>query len=352
VTGIKQIITRTGLNSLYFTGAHIVARPFIGGAGAILMLQHVRPPRPDRFQPNRLFEVTPRFLGRLVRGLRRSGLDWISLDEMHRRMTERNFSRRFVCLTFDDGYRDVLQFAYPILKELRVPFAIYVPSSFPDGLGELWWLALEAVIAGNDRIGLVINGRDRKFDCQTVNEKRALYHELYWWLRNQSTEKEMRDIVRKLAAFYQVDLAAFCAEQCMDWPELAQLAADPLVTLGARTVSHPILAKLPQDTAASEMELSRSVIEAALGMKPAHLSYPFGDRAACGAREFEAAAELGFKTAVTARTGVVFASHRQRMTALPRIPVDSAYQRIRYLRVLLSGAGTALWNGFHRVDAT
>ena len=110
---------------------------------------------------------------------------------MHRRLTEGDFSRRFVCLTFDDGYRDTLQWAYPILKEAGVPFAVYVPTSFPDRLGELWWLVLEAVIARNDRIGLVIEGRDRKFDCGTVAEKRALYDELYWWLRAQPTRSRI-----------------------------------------------------------------------------------------------------------------------------------------------------------------
>jgi peptidoglycan/xylan/chitin deacetylase (PgdA/CDA1 family) len=329
-----------------------VSRPFFGGVGAILMLQHVRPPRSDRFQPNRSFEVTPRFFGRLVRALRRSRLDLISLDEMHRRMIEGDFSRRFVCITFDDAYRDVLQWAYPILKDADAPFAIYVPTSFPDRLGELWWLALEAVIARNDRIGLVINGRDRKFDCETVAEKRTLYHDFYWWLRNRSTEAEMRDVVRRLAAFYQVDVAAFCKEVCLDWSELDQLAADPLVTIGAHTVNHPILGRLAKDAARSEIELGGSVIESALTVRPAHLSYPYGDRAACGTRDFELAAELGFKTAVTSRAGVLFAGHRQRMTALPRIPVDGEYQRMRYLRVLMSGTGSALWNGLRRTDMT
>jgi peptidoglycan/xylan/chitin deacetylase (PgdA/CDA1 family) len=348
---IRQAIIRGGLESLYFSGAHIVSRPFVGGVGAILALHHVRPPRPDRFQPNRLLEVTPRFLRRLVRGLRRSGLEFISLDEMHRRMVEGDFARRFVCLTFDDAYRDTLRWAYPVLKDAGAPFAIYVPTSFPDRLGELWWIALEAVIARNNRIALVIDGRDRKFDCRTVAEKQALFNELYRWLRDRSTESEMREVVRRLAAFYQVDIAKFCAELCMDWSELAQLATDPLVTVGAHTVSHPILLRLPRQAARSEMDLSRSVIEAALAVRPAHLSYPFGDRAASAAREFELAAELGFKTAVTARPGVLFPQHSQCMTALPRIAVDGNYQRMRYLRVLLSGAATALWNGFRRVDA-
>ncbi len=348
---IKHTIIRGGLECMYFSGAHIVSRLLVGGVGAILSLHHVRPPRFDRFQPNRFLEVTPQFLARLVRALRQSGLEFVGLDEMHRRMVEADFTRRFVCLTFDDAYRDTLLFANPILKEAGVPFAVYVPTSFPDRLGELWWLALEAVIARNNRIALTIDGRDRKFDCRTVADKQTLYRELYQWLRERSTETEVRDIVRKLAAFYQVDIAAFCEEQCMDWNELAQLAADPLVTIGAHTVNHPNLRKLTKEAARSEMDLSRSVIEAALGARPAHLAYPFGDRVASATREFELAAELGFKTAVTTRPGVLFRAHRQNMMALPRFLVDGNYQRVRYLRVLLSGAPTALWNGFSRVNA-
>jgi peptidoglycan/xylan/chitin deacetylase (PgdA/CDA1 family) len=351
VAGLRQTIIRSGLESLYFTGAHIALRSFVEGVGAILTLHHVRPPRPGRFQPNRLLEVTPRFLTRVVKGLRRSGVDLISLDEMHRRMTEGDFSRRFVCLTFDDGYRDTLQWAYPVLKEAEVPFAVYVPTSFPDRLGELWWLALEAVIARNSRVGLVIDGRDCKFDCRTVAEKRALFDELYWWLRGRPTEAELRGVVRNLAAFYHVDIATFCSELCMSWTELAQLASDPLVTIGAHTVNHPMLAKLPKEAARSEIDLSRSVIEAALAVKPQHLSYPFGDRASSAAREFEIAAELGFKTAVTTRPGVLFAEHSQCMTALPRISLNGDFQRMRYVRVLLSGTATAMWNGFRRLDA-
>jgi peptidoglycan/xylan/chitin deacetylase (PgdA/CDA1 family) len=308
----------------------------------------VRPPRPDRFQPNRLLEITPRFLARVVRLLRRSRVDVISLDEMHRRMTEGDFRRRFVCLTFDDGYRDILQHAYPILKAAGMPFTVYVPTSFPDRLGELWWLVLEAVIARNERVGLVIGGKNRTFDCGTVAEKRALFEELYWWLRSQPTETELRAIIRNLAACYQVDVAAFCKDLCMDWRELAELAADPLVTIGAHTVNHPMLAKLPRKAAYSELELGRSVIDAALGKRPEHVSYPFGDSNSAGAREFEFAHQLGFKTGVTTRPDVISRKHQTQLLALPRISLNGEYQQLRYVRVLLSGSATAMWNGFRR----
>jgi peptidoglycan/xylan/chitin deacetylase (PgdA/CDA1 family) len=351
VAAFRPTLIRGGLESLYFTGAHYLLKPLVGGVGAILTMHHVRPGKAGRFQPNRLLEVTPRFFTRVVQDLRRAGLDLISLDEMHRRLTQGDFARRFVCLTFDDGYRDTLQVAYPILKAEGAPFAVYVATSFPDRLGELWWLALEAVIAKNKRIGLSIDGRNRTFDCTTIAEKRWLYEELYWWLRARPTEMEMRQLIRDLAGCFGVDIAAFCKELCMGWEELAELAADPLVTIGAHTVNHPMLAKLPAKTMRSEMDLSRSVIEAALAKRPAHFSFPIGDRTSAGPREFAAAAELGFKTAVTTRPGVLFPEHRNQLTGLPRISLNGEYQRLRYVRVLLSGSATAMWNGFRRLEA-
>ena len=137
-----------------------------------------------------------------------------------------------------------------------------------------------------------------------------------------------------------------------DWEEIAELAADPLVTIGAHTVNHPMLKKVPNDAAVrAEMEMSRSVLEAALGKRPEHLAYPVGDATSAGPREFRIAAELGFKTAVTTRPGVLFKEHRDHLTALPRISVNGEFQQQRYLKVLMSGAATAMWNGFRRVNA-
>jgi peptidoglycan/xylan/chitin deacetylase (PgdA/CDA1 family) len=348
---LKKTVIRAGLETLYFSGAHALMRPFVGGVGAIVTLHHVRPRRPDAFQPNLLLEITPRFLEKVVRKLRRAQLDLISLDEMHRRLKEGEFKRRFVCVTIDDGYRDTLRWAYPILKAENVPFAVYIPTSFPDRIGELWWLAIEAVVARNSRITLLIDDRERGFECATLEEKHHVFDQLYRWVRSFRTEDELRRVVRDLSVRYQVDIAAFCEELCMNWQELGQLAADPLVTIGAHTVNHVMLAKTPERQARAEMAMSRSVIEASLALRPDHLSYPVGDATSAGPREFRIAAELGFKTAVTTRPGVLFPEHGAHLTALPRISLNGEFQQSRYLGVLLSGAATAMWNGFRRVDA-
>lgn len=349
---MKKTIIRSGLETLYFTGAHRLLRPALGGVGAILTLHHVRPPRPDAFQPNRLLEITPKFFERALRLIKRARVDVISIDEMHRRYIAGEFKRRFVVLTFDDGYKDIKEWAYPLLKKYEMPFTLYIPTSFPDQLGELWWLGLEAAIAQNSRIGLTINGEHRYFDCVTVSQKRELYDEVYGYLRSLKTEKELRAIVRELCAYHKVDLAAFCRDLSMTWGEIAEMADDPLVTIGAHTVSHSMLKKLPDDASVrAEMEQSRAVLEAALGKRPEHLAYPVGDPTSAGPREFRIAAELGFKTAVTTRPGVLFKAHRDHLMALPRISVNGEFQRPRYLKVLMSGAATAMWNGFRRVNA-
>jgi peptidoglycan/xylan/chitin deacetylase (PgdA/CDA1 family) len=339
------------LETLYFSGAHRFLSYFYEGVGAILTLHHVRPERDDAFHPNRILEITPEFLEAMIGELRRMDIDLISLDEMVLRLKHGRIGRRFACITFDDGYRDNKQFAYPILKAHNVPFTIYVPSSFITRSGELWWLALEAVIAAQDEVALDMAGTHKVFSCRTTGEKDAAFAEIYWWLRGLASDIEIRNAMRRLSDRYGVDVRGFCDALCMTWGELAELAGDPLVTIGAHTVNHPILAKTPTHVALAEIADGAAAIAQRLGKRPQHFSFPFGDPTSAGPREFALAAELGFRTAVTTRPGVLFAKHRDRLMALPRISINGDYQKLRYVDVLLSGAATAAWSGFRRGDA-
>lgn len=348
---LKQTVIRTGLETLYFSGAHTLLRPWLGGAGLILTFHHVRPPRTTAFQPNRLLEVTPEFFASVLSEVRRAGLDVVSLDEMHRRLTQGDLDRRFVCITFDDGYRDMLQYAYPILKAQGMPFAQYIATRFPDRTGDLWWIVLEAVIARRDSIVVVLDGEEQPLSCASPEDKNAAFDRIYSYLRDRESFAAITAFVRDLAARYGVDAASFCADLCMGWDELAQLAADPLVTIGAHTVTHPMLKKIAAADARHEIEASRAAIESRLGSAADHFAYPVGDPTSAGTREFSLAAEAGFKTAVTTRPGVLFPAHAAHLMALPRVSVNGQYQQSRFLRVLMSGAATGLWNGFRKVNA-
>jgi peptidoglycan/xylan/chitin deacetylase (PgdA/CDA1 family) len=97
-------------------------------------------------------------------------------------------------------------------------------------------------------------------------------------------------------------------------------------------------------------EGSADGIERELGARPAHFSFPYGDEGA-RARDFALARELGFKTAVTTRKGVLFPAHKRHLTALPRVSLNGDYQSLIYTALYLSGAPFALWNRFQQVSA-
>jgi peptidoglycan/xylan/chitin deacetylase (PgdA/CDA1 family) len=137
----------------------------------------------------------------------------------------------------------------------------------------------------------------------------------------------------------------------MSWDELKEFAQNPLVSVGAHSITHCNLAKEREEIAAQEMAVSRARIEGALARPVLHLAYPYGDKIAAGVREFALARAAGYKTAVTTRPGMMFPESAGHLTALPRVSLNGNYQDERILPVLTSGAATAMWNGFRRVDA-
>jgi peptidoglycan/xylan/chitin deacetylase (PgdA/CDA1 family) len=348
---LRNHVIRAGLDALYFSGAHYLLRPIFAGAGTIFMLHHVRPRREAEFQPNRHLEITPDFLRATLAHLRGSGIDIVSMDEMHRRLSEGDLARRFACFTFDDGYCDNRDFALPAMREFDAPFTVYVTSDFAEGVGRLWWVALEKVVARADWIEAGIGGTAVRLDATGAVAKQAAFDRLHDWLRELPTEADVRREISALCARHGVNEAAISRELCLSWNELKPFADDPLVTIGAHTISHCNLAKQDEAVAVDEMTVGRARIEAVLQHPVTHLAYPYGDRNAAGAREFALARTSGFKTAVTTRPGMIFAENAAHLTALPRVSLNGNYQSERYLPVLTSGAATALWNGFSRVDA-
>ena len=348
---LRNHVIRAGLGALYFTGAHFFLRPIFAGVGAIFMLHHVRPRRDAAFQPNHHLEVTPQFLRAMLSHLKSRDIDIVTMDEVHQRLAERNFSRRFACFTLDDGYRDNRDFALPVMREFDAPLTVYVASDFAEGCGRLWWIALEMVIAKASTIEVTIGGAATRIDASTLAAKQAAFDRLHDWLRGLPGEHDIRREISALCARHDVDEAAICPDLCMSWDELKSFAADPLVTIGAHTITHCNLARQTEETASHEMATSRARIESVLQRPVVHLAYPYGDKIAAGPGEFALARSAGFKTAVTTRPGMIFPESAGHLTALQRVSLNGNYQDARILPVLTSGAATAMWNGFRRIDA-
>jgi peptidoglycan/xylan/chitin deacetylase (PgdA/CDA1 family) len=330
-----RFLTSLKLELAYFSGYALMKQRWTGGSGAILRFERVRPRRFARFQPLKSREITPRFLDRTIRALKRWKFDIVSIDEVCQRAVRLAAPRRFVSLTFDGAYKDLMTSAYPVLSRHGVPFTVYVPTAFPDGVGEAWWLALEEIIARENRLSLVIDRKERHFNIRHMSEKYQLYGFLEGWMRSLAPA-ELSPAIKDLCSRYSVDFAALSRDASMDWQDLAKLAADPLVTIGSATVNYPVLSNLKDAAALREMTRGRAVAEAAFHRDVRHFAYPFGDRASWRRQHVGMAGEAGFTSAVSAIPDVVEAG-RTHLHAIPRIAWDGRRPSLRAMRVILSG---------------
>jgi peptidoglycan/xylan/chitin deacetylase (PgdA/CDA1 family) len=340
---IRDRIIGAGFAALGATGLHRLAVARTRGLGAILMFHQVRPWRPKApgFAPNRLLEITPEFLERVILLARRFGFEIVSMDEAVRRLAEGN-CKPFVALTFDDGYRDTVEYALPVLDRHSAPFAVFVATGFAGRSAGMWWLELEEAVRRADRV----EGRR----ARTPREKMAAFTALYRELR-AGPESRLLEEVGALAARWDVDGGAIVEALCLDWKAIQNLSRHPLATIGAHSISHKMLAKWAAGLAREEMLGSKTEIETRIGLPVRHFAYPVGDPSSAGTREFAIAREIGFVSAVTTRPGMLFADHRDHALALPRLSINGNWQDERYVEILLSGAPFALWNKGRRVNA-
>ena len=333
----NRFLRRAGLELAYFSFYARMMERRRGGAGAVLRFERVRPRRSQRFQPRKLHEITPKFLDRTIRALKRWKYDIVSIDEVCRRAVTLASPGRFVCLTFDGGYKDLMISAYPVLSRHGVPFTVYLPTAFPDGVGEAWWIALEQVIARERRLSLMMDRKEQRFNIGKVSEKYQLYDFLEAWMRSLAPP-DLSAAINDLCKRYSVDLAGVSREASLDWADLTKLAADPLVTIGSATVNYPILSNLRDADALREMTMGRAVAQAAFHRDVNHFAYPFGDRASFRRQHVAMAAEAGLTSAASAIPGIVEAEGHTNLQALPRISWDGRQRSLRIMRVMLSGA--------------
>ena len=99
--------------------------------GEIWMLHRVMEQRSEKPEQQDL-EVTLDWLEHKILEYQQKGYTFVPIDALPK-------NGRWICVTFDDGYRDNYTLAYPLLKRLGIPFTVYVSTGFIDNKQEMWW---------------------------------------------------------------------------------------------------------------------------------------------------------------------------------------------------------------------
>ncbi|WP_404927096.1 polysaccharide deacetylase family protein [Mesorhizobium sp. ORM16] len=339
-----EAIRKLALNVARYTGLAPLAKPLVGGIGAILMLHRVtaKPEKPDSV--NRHLNIAPGFLDAMIAGLKADGYAFVSMDEAVERIAARGKGGQFAAITADDAYRDNMTEALPVLEKHGAPITIYVAPGLINGTADLWWDVVEDLVNAGDRLTLTTSDGQTTIDCTSPAKKLQAIARLHTYLTSEVREEDLRAVLRELAHANGVDAGRPRVDTLMTWSEIRAIAAHPLVTIGAHTINHSNLKRLSEADARHEIVGVKSILRAELGEEPRHFAYPYGYASAVGCREVGFVRDAGYTSAVTTRHGVLRPEHAGFLHALPRISVNGRYQNLAHIRTMLSGVTTPLAN--------
>lgn len=254
------------------------------GQAVILMYHSISRGRPDPWD----LCVEPDLFAEQVE-LLRDRYHVVSLAELRNALSRDEPLTRAVVLTFDDGYRDNLLVAKPLLERHEVPATVFVTTAYVGSGRDFWWDELEAVCASS---GL---------------ESRPLWEELV-----SLSQEERFD--RLDALWVSTGAAKPEPSLTLESGELERLADGGIVGLGAHTVTHPHLSSLSLPQQREEIEASTTYLTEVVGYPIEDFSYPHGDFSPETVSLVRAA---GFATACTTTSTPV--TRRTSPLELPRV---------------------------------
>ncbi len=281
ISALKQTLRRVALN----TGlAGLAAR----GAKGVRMLMHHGVS--GAFGPERLEEQIIWIKARCP---------ILPFGEVATRLRdERPLPDLAVVLTFDDGLRNNVTQAYPVLLKHQVPATFFVCPGLIDTGGWVWTYEVRERLKGLAKEELQsLAGKPLETVDQVVS-----------WMKKQPNAQrvQMLEAIRSATPGFQVTETMRRDYDLASWEELAKLDRR-LITLGSHTMSHPILSSLPPDELESDLKTSKEAL-VAKGLSAADetfFCYPDGNHndavVACAAKHYAAACSTrkGFITAAS-----------------------------------------------------
>jgi len=221
-----------------------------------------------------------------------------------------------ISITFDDGYKDNLSYALPILNELNVPATIYVITKFFENDFSIWWCELQDYIWQNsENIKFTYNEKKYDFSIKNNIEKSKCFEKLKKIIKglNKIEQEIFLKTITKTKTRKQFK------NEFLSKEDLKILSSNSLITIGAHTHNHLSLKNLSREECTNEIETSKKVLENLTSLKVNHFSYPYGTKDDVGNREFEIVKGLGFKSAVTTSVGRL---SKKNLFNLPRIHIN------------------------------
>jgi peptidoglycan/xylan/chitin deacetylase (PgdA/CDA1 family) len=224
-----------------------------------------------------------------------------TVEELVERSQRGTLPRNALAITFDDGYRDNLTHAAPILARYGLAATVFLVTGAIGG-GEALWFDRLAFAFRQTRATAWRSPWDGVLALDTVERRLAALSAALAHLKRLPDADRRRAIDGIVLALGVGDERAL-KNLMLSWDDVQALVGLGF-GIGAHTVTHPILSRLSADEARAEVVQSGRMVEAALGRRTRAFAYPNGHAADYGQAVAAMVREAGFTCAVTTRFGV------------------------------------------------
>ena len=280
-------------------------------------------------------------------------LDWqIGYCKRHYRMTtldevlgllagELRLNEPRVLITFDDGYIDNYQLAYPVLRRHDVQGVFFLPTAFAGTSRIPWWDEVAYIVKRSRQTRFRLEyPQTQDFDIAADGVARCIMHVLR--LYKQPAMRDHDRFVEHLERACDSARPGSGAQRCfLDWNEAREMQQGGMA-FGSHTHSHEILSKLPASRQFEELRLSREILEKELGRNIDTLAYPVGARDTFSAETVEALRQAKYRAAFSFYMGFNTANSMAPFD-IRRCGVDrQTRKRLRLQTAIASHAGS-LW---------
>lgn len=203
----------------------------------------------------------------------------LKIDKLIKYLKEKRTFRKGIIITFDDGYADNYEFAFPILERLKIPVTIFVCTDNIDKDEEMWSHQLEQIFYLNKnlptKLSFTFNGKKYVFNTQNNRPIKNTYNELHELIKSQN-KKKRDEIIAILFNWSGVTKTTKKYYRSLSSSELNKMSNSKYIEIGSHTISHHCLSKLSYDEQKEEIEESKKQLEKILNKKIFAFSYPFG----------------------------------------------------------------------------